>query len=109
MTAKPSKTAEIRAPSWLDRAGKRMFRQVVRQLPAHQEPLPEAKVDLISDFVEARLRTALAELLAQEIERSREYRITRKGNCSPPCFRGVRLSARRAILTNDGGADSSCG
>ena len=31
------------------------------------------------------------------------------GNCSPPCFRGVRLSARRAILTNDGGADSSCG
>jgi len=32
-----------------------------------------------------------------------------KSNCSPPCFRGVRLSARRAILTNDGGADSSCG
>lgn len=56
-----------------------MFRQVVRQLPEPYEPLPEAKVDLISDFVEARLRiAALADLLAQEIERSREYRTTRK-------------------------------
>jgi transposase len=30
-------------------------------------------------------------------------------NCSPPRFRAGRLSAGRAILTSDGGADSSSG
>jgi phage terminase small subunit len=75
-TQKDSKTAEIRAPSWMNRAGKRMFRQVSRQLNAPETPLSDAQTDLICDYVEARLRIAsLADMLGADIAEASAFNI----------------------------------
>lgn len=74
--AKARKTAEMKAPAWLDRTGKRMFRRVVEQLPAPDLPLSDAKVDLISDYVEARQRiTVLGMLLGERVRGKAAFQI----------------------------------
>jgi phage terminase small subunit len=81
MTEKPkaekdSKAAEIKAPSWLSRAGKLMFRRVARQLNAPETPLSDAQTDLICDYVEARLRIAsLAEMLGADIAEASNFNV----------------------------------
>ena len=75
---KDSKAAEIKAPSWLDRSGKRMFRQVVRQLPEPHRPLSDAQVDWIGDFVEARQRIgALNDMLARDIGEDSSFTVNK--------------------------------
>ncbi len=71
-----SKAAEIKAPSWLSRAGKMMFRRVVRQLNAPETALSDAQTDLICDYVEARLRIAsLAEMLGADIAEASNFTV----------------------------------
>lgn len=75
-TKKDSKTAEIKAPSYLSRAGKMMFRRVVRQLNAPETTLSDAQTDLICDYVEARLRIAsLAQMLGEHIEEASAFNV----------------------------------
>jgi hypothetical protein len=60
----------------MNRAGKRMFRQVARQLNAPETPLSDAQTDLICDYVEARLRIAsLADMLGADIAEASGFNV----------------------------------
>jgi phage terminase small subunit len=62
------KPVEIKAPSWMPRGEKLMFRRVVSQLNGAGVDVSEAQIDLIADYVEARLRIkALSDMLEDEI------------------------------------------
>jgi phage terminase small subunit len=70
-----SKTAEIRAPSWLSRAGKMMFRRVAKQLNAPETALSDAQTDLICDYVEARRIASLADMLGADIAEASAFNV----------------------------------
>jgi phage terminase small subunit len=73
---KDSKTAEIKAPSWLSRVGKLMFRRVAKQLNAPETALSDTQTDLICDYVEARLRIAsLADMLGADVAEASMFNV----------------------------------
>lgn len=73
---KPSKKAEIPAPNGLDRAGKRLFRQIVRQISQGERPFSDAETDLIADYIAARRRVdLLGSLLAERTRGKAAFQI----------------------------------